>query len=212
MNFFDLLSARRSVRQYTEEPIERNKLQQIVAAGLMTPSSKNLHSTEFLVVEDRSLISQMARCKPRFGEMLTQATAAVVVLGRLESHAWVEDASLAMLAMMLEARELGIGSCWVQVRHMVSEKIGSDGNPLTSNKDLQELLHFPDGLEVEAILSLGSGSIGASGSRAVSSCCLGSRKKGTQRIDMDKRQDLYVWNVRCRSCFFVVFCPFPRDF
>ena len=44
---FDLLSARRSVRQYTEEPIERNKLQQIVAAGLMTPSSKNLHSTEF---------------------------------------------------------------------------------------------------------------------------------------------------------------------
>lgn len=53
MNFFDLLSARRSVRQYTEEPIERNKLQQIVAAGLMTPSSKNLHSTEFLVVEDR---------------------------------------------------------------------------------------------------------------------------------------------------------------
>lgn len=52
MNFFDLLSARRSVRQYTEEPIERNKLQQIVAAGLMTPSSKNLHSTEFLVVED----------------------------------------------------------------------------------------------------------------------------------------------------------------
>lgn len=155
MNFFDLLSARRSVRQYTEEPIERNKLQQIVAAGLMTPSSKNLHSTEFLVVEDRSLISQMARCKPRFGEMLTQATAAVVVLGRLEFHAWVEDASLAMLAMMLEARELGIGSCWVQVRHMVSEKIGSDGNPLTSNKDLQELLHFPDGLEVEAILSLG---------------------------------------------------------
>ena len=187
MNFFDLLSARRSVRQYTEEPIERNKLQQIVAAGLMTPSSKNLHSTEFLVVEDRSLISQMARCKPRFGEMLTQATAAVVVLGRLESHAWVEDASLAMLAMMLEARELGIGSCWVQVRHMVSEKIGSDGNPLT-------------------------GFIGASGSRAISSCCLGSRKKGTQRIDMDKRQDLYVWNGRCRSCFFVAFCPFPRDF
>ena len=38
---------------------------------------------------------------------------------------------------------------------MVSEKIGSDGNPLTSNKDLQELLHFPDGLEVEAILSFG---------------------------------------------------------
>ena len=149
MNFFDLLSARRSVRQYTEEPIERNKLQQIVAAGLMTPSSKNLHSTEFLVVEDRSLISQMARCKPRFGEMLTQATAAVVVLGRLESHAWVEDASLAMLAMMLEARELGIGSCWVQVRHMVSEKIGSDGNPLRRIRICRNCSIFRMGLRLK---------------------------------------------------------------
>ena len=155
MNLFDLLSAHRSVRQYTKEPIEHDKLQQIAAAGLLTPSSKNLRSTEFLVVEDRTLISQMAHCKPRFGEMLQQASAAIVVLGRLESHAWVEDASLAMFAMMLEAQELGIGSCWVQVRHMVSEKIGPDGKPLTSSKDLQELLHFPDGLEVEAILSLG---------------------------------------------------------
>ena len=143
------------MRQYTEEPIERNKLQQIVAAGLMTPSSKNLHSTEFLASRTGASFPKWPAASLALGEMLTQATAAVVVLGRLESHAWVEDASLAMLAMMLEARELGIGSCWVQVRHMVSEKIGSDGNPLTSNKDLQELLHFPDGLEVEAILSLG---------------------------------------------------------
>ena len=82
MNLFDLLSARRSVRQYTKEPIEHDKLQQIAAAGLMTPSSKNLRSTEFLVVEDRALISQMAHCKPRFGEMLQQASAAIVVLGR----------------------------------------------------------------------------------------------------------------------------------
>ena len=90
----------------------------------MAPSSKNLHSTEFLVVEDRGILKAMAHCKPRFGQMLEQAPAAIVVMGRVESHAWVEDASVAMMAMMLQAAELGLGSCWVQVRHMTAEEKG----------------------------------------------------------------------------------------
>ena len=155
MSVFDLLAARRSVRHYTDEPVAREDLRKIVEAGLMTPSSKNLRSTEMLVLEDRNLISQAAHCKPHFGEMLLKAPAAVVVLGRLDSHAWVEDASVTMLAMMLQATELGIGSCWVQVRHLVSEKTGPDGTPLSSSDYLKELLHFPDDMEAEAILALG---------------------------------------------------------
>lgn len=60
MELFKLLAARRSVRQYTEEPVSRKALEKIVAAGLMAPSSKNLHSTELLVVEDRSVVKAMA--------------------------------------------------------------------------------------------------------------------------------------------------------
>ena len=73
MELFKLLAARRSVRQYTEEPVSRKALEKIVAAGLMAPSSKNLHSTELLVVEDRSVVKAMARCKPHFAQMLKQA-------------------------------------------------------------------------------------------------------------------------------------------
>lgn len=124
MELFDLLAARRSVRQYTEQPVSRQDLEKIVKAGLMAPSSKNLHSTEFLVVEDRGILKAMAHCKPRFGQMLEQAPAAIVVMGRVESHAWVEDASVAMMAMMLQTAELGLGSCWVQVRHMTAEEKG----------------------------------------------------------------------------------------
>ena len=135
MELFDLLAARRSVRQYTEQPVSRQDLEKIVKAGLMAPSSKNLHSTEFLVLE--------------------QAPAAIVVMGRVESHAWVEDASVAMMAMMLQAAELGLGSCWVQVRHMTAEEKGADGQCLTSHQYLARLLDLPEGVEVEAILALG---------------------------------------------------------
>ena len=155
MAFFDLLAKRRSVRQYTEEPVRRKDLEKITEAGLMTPSSKNLRSTELLVVEDRSTLQALARCKPHFADMLNGATAAIVVMGHLDSHAWVEDASLALLAMMLQAEELGLGSCWVQVRHMVSETLGEDGQPLTSHQYLQQLLDLPPEVEVEAILALG---------------------------------------------------------
>ncbi len=155
MELFELLAARRSVRQYTEEPVSRKALEKIVAAGLMAPSSKNLHSTELLVVEDRSVVKAMARCKPHFAQMLEQAPAAIVVMGRLDSHAWVEDASAALMAMMLQATELGLGSCWVQVRHMTAGKKGVDGQYLSSHQYLAELLELPEGVEVEAILALG---------------------------------------------------------
>lgn len=155
MELFDLLASRRSVRQYTEQPVSRQDLEKIVKAGLMAPSSKNLHSTEFLVVEDRGILKAMAHCKPRFGQMLEQAPAAIVVMGRVESHAWVEDASVAMMAMMLQAAELGLGSCWVQVRHMTAEEKGADGQCLTSHQYLARLLDLPEGVEVEAILALG---------------------------------------------------------
>lgn len=157
MELFELLAARRSVRQYTEEPVSRKALEKIVAAGLMAPSSKNLHSTELLVVEDRSVVKAMARCKPHFAQMLEQAPAAIVVMGRLDSHAWVEDASAALMAMMLQATELGLGSCWVQVRHMTAEKRGADGQCLSSHQYLAELLELPEEVEVEAILALGHG-------------------------------------------------------
>lgn len=155
MELFYLLAARRSVRQYTEQPVSRQDLEKIVKAGLMAPSSKNLHSTEFLVVEDRGILKAMAHCKPRFGQMLEQAPAAIVVMGKLESHAWVEDSSVAMMAMMLQAAELGLGSCWVQVRHMTAGEKGADGQCLTSHQYLARLLDLPEGVEVEAILALG---------------------------------------------------------
>lgn len=49
--------------------------------------------------------------------MLADADAAIIVIGDTEkSDAWIEDCSIAMILMQLEATELGIGSCWVQCR------------------------------------------------------------------------------------------------
>ena len=113
MELEQLLLARRSVRHFTAEPVDPADLKKILAAGLSVPSSKNLHSSELVVVTDPEQVHALADCKPQFGQMLREAACAVVVLGATSSHAWVEDASLTLLAMLLQATELGLGSCWV---------------------------------------------------------------------------------------------------
>lgn len=139
MELEQLLLARRSVRHFTAEPVDPADLKKILAAGLSVPSSKNLHSSELVVVTDPEQVHALADCKPQFGQMLREAACAVVVLGATSSHAWVEDASLTLLAMLLQATELGLGSCWVQVRHMHAAALGADGKPsrlrITSEKN-----------------------------------------------------------------------------
>jgi nitroreductase len=73
-----------------------------------------------------------------------------VVLGNpLETDAWIEDASIAAINMQLQAEELGIGSCWVQVRNRdFSETI-------TSGEYINGILDVPMPLEVLCVISFG---------------------------------------------------------
>lgn len=81
--------------------------------------------------------------------MLAQASCAIVVLGdTLRSDVWIEDASIVMTYMQLQAVDLGIGSCWVQCRLR-------SGATATCEENVRNLLHIPEHYAVEAILSLG---------------------------------------------------------
>lgn len=63
---------------------------------------------------------------------------------------WVEDCSIAMTIMQLEAETLGIGSCWIQIRNRMAQ-----GEEQMSSAFIKELLHIPESYEVLAVLALG---------------------------------------------------------
>ena len=82
--------------------------------------------------------------------MLEGADTAIVVIADPEkTDVWTEDCSIAMSNMHLMADSLGVGSCWIQGRL----REAPDGR--TTEEYLRELLQFPDGYKLEAILSLG---------------------------------------------------------
>lgn len=151
IEFLDLLLHRRSVRQYTDERVSREQLEEIVRAGLLSPTGRNRREWEFVVVEDQATLERLAAARSGgAAKMLSGAAAAIAVFADAgATDVWCEDCSIAMSNMHLMATALGLGSCWIQGRLRMAE----DGR--TTSDFVREALGVPEGLELEAILSVG---------------------------------------------------------
>ena len=150
MELLKLLQSRRSIRKYTDEHISDETLEKILKAGLLAPSSRAIYPVELVAVRDKEMLRKLSECKAAGAAMLKDADAAIVVVGdTAKSDAWIEDCSITMTLMMLEATEQGVGSCWVQCRGRRT----SEGT--STEKCIRALLSIPENYGVLAILSLG---------------------------------------------------------
>lgn len=149
-NFSDLIKNRRSMRKFTGEELTQDEVVALMKAALMSPSSKRTNCWQFVLVDDKELLKDLAHCKEAGSAFLTDAALAVVVVADpLVSDVWVEDASIASLMVQLQAEDLGLGSCWVQVR----ERFTATGMP--SNEFVHGLLDLPLQLQVLSIIAVG---------------------------------------------------------
>lgn len=146
----DLLINRRSIRRYKDQPLEPDEVKLILEAGLMAPTSKNSRAWQFIAVDDRAMLQRLSQCKQAGAMPIAKAALAVVVaVDATVSEAWIEDASAAAAFMQLQAVDLGIGSCWIEVR----DRYQADGTP--ANEYVQELLGIPEEVSVVCILTFG---------------------------------------------------------
>lgn len=150
MEFMELLRRRRSVRLYSERPVEREKREILMEAALRSPSSRGINPWRFVFVEDAAKIEQVSLCKGHGSGFLRGAPLAVAVFGcEEESDVWVEDCSIASIVLQLAAESLGLGSCWVQVRNRSRDDGGS------SSEYLRKLLGLPSGYSAESVIGIG---------------------------------------------------------
>lgn len=149
-SFAKLIGIRRSMRKFTEEELTQDEVVALLRSALIAPSSKGSHAWEFVVVDDKDLLRQLAHCKDRGAELIEGAPLAVAVLADPSvSDVWVEDASVATTMMLLQAEDLGLGACWVQVRNRTME----DGKP--AEEMVRAILHIPEYLRVLSIVAVG---------------------------------------------------------
>ena len=148
--FLQLLQNRRSIRQFQDKPVEKEKIDQIVECMLRSPSSRSLNPWEFVVVDDKNTLASLSQAKPHGASFIKNAPVAIAVCAHPEvCDVWVEDCSIASILIHLAAADLGLGSCWVQLRL----REHTDGE--SASKHAGRILGLPEEMEVEAILAIG---------------------------------------------------------
>ena len=141
--FFKVVNARRSVRKFTSEPVPREVLERIAAAGIEAPSGANMQLRQYVIVDDPGVMNALRGVSAA----LKSAPAAIVLLvdpqGTKYGEFWVQDASAAMENMLLAATALGYAACWVE------------GAVRRAEEDLRKTLGVPANLKVWSMLPVG---------------------------------------------------------
>lgn len=135
-----------SVRRYTEQPVEDEKILAILRAAMAAPSAGNQQPWEFFVVRDRSKLDALAGVTPYSG---CTKRASVAIVSAYREKLWAPayaqiDMSIAMENLWLACGEQGLGGVWLGIAPIEDRM-----------KAVEEIVGIPEGLRAFAIFPLG---------------------------------------------------------
>ncbi len=119
MNTLDAIFSRRSVRKFKDEKLSEEAIHTILKAGMSGPTCVNARDWSFIVVDDLTLLKQMADANGKPAKLLEKAPLAILICGdtskafKMAKDYWIIDGAIAGQNMILAAQDLGIGSVWL---------------------------------------------------------------------------------------------------
>lgn len=147
MDVWEAIKGRRSVRKFSARAVEPEKIAKILEAGRLAPSASNSQLWKFIAVTDADKLGAKMAEACGNQQFTAQAPAFLVACATQSDRimacgqpAETVDASIAMSFMILEAWELGLGTCWIG--HFYEDKV-------------KALLGIPDSARVVAVAPLG---------------------------------------------------------
>ncbi|MGM0365389.1 MAG: nitroreductase family protein [Actinomycetota bacterium] len=147
---YNLIAARRTIRKFLQKDIDKKILQKLVNAARLAPSAANLQPLEFVVVDDRKLVSELFPLTSWAGYIKPEGTPgkgeepvafiAFVINQRIATEYSKVDSGAAAQNLILAALEEGIGSCIIAA---------------CDKKKIGRLINIPDDRRVEFVIALG---------------------------------------------------------
>lgn len=114
----ETIATRTSVRDYTDRPVEADKIEKLLRAGMAAPTAVNRQPWHYVVVTDKEQLKALAKANP-YASMLNKAPLAIVVCGDMKKalggsnrEYWVQDCSAATENILLAAHGMGLGAVW----------------------------------------------------------------------------------------------------
>lgn len=149
-DFMNTVLKRRSIRKYSDAEVSEEKLNAVLEAGLLAPTSMNKKPCQFYVIKNRDLLRKLSKAKKIGAGFLADAPVAIAVFADSDkSDVWIEDCSVAMTYMNLMATDQGLGSCWCQMRNR-STLTGKD-----AEENVKQILEVPEKFHLVGLLGLG---------------------------------------------------------
>ena len=141
----DAILARRSIRQYTAEPVSDKQIRLLLEAAMAAPSGMNRKPWHFVVVTDRATLDRLGDTTKSWG-MLKEAPLAVVACGDpdISENYWVQDTIAGVENLLIAVSMLGLGAVWLGC-HPNAERVGP----------AREILGIPEPVVPIAVLSIG---------------------------------------------------------
>jgi nitroreductase len=146
MDVFTAISQRSSVRVYKTTDIEEDKLKKILEAARLSPSASNRQEWKFIIVKNKETKKKLA--KAAFGQSFIGEAPVVIVACGTETKSIMGcgqpthtvDVSIACAYMILQAYELGLGTCWIGA---------------FKEDEVKKILNIPEHVRVVAMTPLG---------------------------------------------------------
>jgi nitroreductase len=146
MDVVTAISQRSSVRAYKATDVEEDKLKKILEAARLSPSASNRQEWKFIVVRNKEIKKKLARAA--FGQIFIGEAPVVIVACGTEAKAimacgqpaYTVDVSIACAFMVLQAYELGLGTCWIGA---------------FKEDEVKKILEIPEEVRVVAMTPLG---------------------------------------------------------
>ena len=115
MNTTLAIRARRSIRKYKPgTSIPQEHIDLMLEAAMCAPSAMNKRAYSFIVVENAEMKARITDVHP-YAKFLKNAPMCIVVCGEPESSFFPQDCSAAIQNLLLQATELGYGTCWAAI-------------------------------------------------------------------------------------------------
>ena len=119
MTFAEMTDRRFSVKKFTDQPVEEEKLQKILETAGKAPTAKNAQCIRIYVLKSEEAVNKARKLTP-----CTYGAPVVLLFSYEESEAYTyprqneqnsgaEDCSIVATHVMFEALEQGLGTCWV---------------------------------------------------------------------------------------------------
>jgi nitroreductase len=145
MELLEGLQTRRSIRTYTDQPITREQLREIIRLGTMAPSGMNNQPWRFVTIQNKETLQKLAQLT-KYSHIVEKAAACIAVfVDRTAMYHEVKDhqsMGACIQNLLLAGHGMGLGGVWL-------------GEILKSAKEVRELCGLSNDMELMAIVALG---------------------------------------------------------